>query len=80
MAVDVNGWRVLDRVLDALERRLEIRQKQMARAEAALVAQSRAGQVDPRVKASYQVQAARYDEARLAFNAAIRLDAASRPK
>jgi hypothetical protein len=68
----------IDLILDSLERRVERRKKRLESSEAVVVEQSRNGAVDPRAKASYAADAARYDEARLAFNSALEIDKATR--
>lgn len=69
----------LDRVLDQLQRRCERRRKDLAAVEQKVVAERRAGrQLSNELSSSYNYAVARYDESRLAYNAALRIDTATR--
>jgi hypothetical protein len=80
MTQRVTVAQALDRVLDSLERRMLRRERTRQSAENAVVSQKRnGGTVDARSWESYLVENARYNEARLAFNAAVEIDKACRP-
>jgi hypothetical protein len=64
---------VVNRIIDDLERRMERRLRKLRDLEDAFVAQNRAGSIDPRTRASYQSEGLRYNDARLAYNAALRI-------
>lgn len=69
----------LDRVLDSLERRYERRRKACARAREDIAYRTRTGEhIDLQTWTNYHRLYGRADEARLALNAALAVDAETR--